>query len=285
MLDGRDILVKGAGDFVSGTIRRLHLTGARVVATEIEAPLTCRRMVAYSEAVFHGEHTVEGVTSVKCTEDKVDEILAADKVPVIVDPDASILQKRRFDILVDGIMAKKNTGTNIDDAPVVVALGPGFTAGVDCHAVVETLAGHNLGRVIYEGSAAADTGMPGPPAAYLVPGSGGAGVDFRDMLLRAPAAGVFKAQAEIGDLVENGQVLGTVGGEPVRTKLSGVVRGLLHDGVEATEGMKIGDVDASGEVGRAFTISEKSNAIAGGVLEACFVLLRKTGGTSGGEKS
>lgn len=285
MLEGRDILVKGAGDFVSGAIRRLDLAGARVVATEIEAPLTCRRLVAYSEAVFRGEHTVEGVTAVKCTEDKVDEILAAGKVPVIVDPDASILQKRKFDILIDGIMAKKNTGTNLNDAPVVVALGPGFTAGVDCHAVVETLAGHDMGRVIYEGSAAADTGMPGPPEAYLVPCCSGTEIDFRDMLLRAPVAGTFKAQAEIGDIVEKGQVLGTVGGEPVRAKLSGVVRGLLHDGVEATEGMKIGDVDASGEVERAFTISEKSNAIAGGVLEACFVLLNKTGGTGGGEKS
>jgi xanthine dehydrogenase accessory factor len=274
MLEGRNILVKGAGDFISGAIRRLHLAGARVVATERKAPLTCRRMVAYSEAVFAGEHTVEDVTAVKCTAVQVDEILAAGKVPVIVDPEAAILQERSFDVLIDGIMAKRNTGTKISDAPVVVALGPGFTAGLDSHAVVETLAGHDMGRVIYEGSAAADTGIPGPPEAYLVPGDGQQ-IDFRDMVLRAPRAGVFESKSKIGDLVEKGQVLCTVDGEPVRAKLSGVVRGLLHDGVEATEGMKIGDVDSSGEVHRAFTISEKGNAIAGGVLEACCVLLKK----------
>ena len=275
MLEGKNILVKSGGDFVSGAIRRLHLAGARVVVTEIEAPLTCRRMVAFSEAVFRGKHTVEGVTGVKCAENQIEEILAANKVPVLVDPDASILKRRKFDILIDGIMAKKNTGTSIDDAPVVVALGPGFTAGVDCHAVVETLAGHDMGRVIYEGGAAPNTGIPGPPEAYLPEYSGGGTVDFRDMVLRAPCAGAFKAKANIGDLVEKDDLLGEVAGEPVYAKLSGVVRGLLHDDVEATKGMKIGDVDASGEVGRAFTISEKSNAIAGGVLEACCVLLKK----------
>ncbi len=274
MLEGRNILVKGAGDFVSGAIRRLHLAGARVIATERKAPLTCRRMVAFSEAVFAGEHTVEGVTAVKCAKEEIDEILAAGKVPVVIDPGAAILRERRFDVLVDGIMAKKNTGTSITDAPVVIALGPGFTAGVDCHAVVETLAGHDMGRVINEGKAAADTGIPGPPEAYLVPG-GGSQTDFRDMVLRAPRAGVFEAKAKIGDLVEKGAVLGMVAGEPVTTKLSGVVRGLLHDGVKAVKGMKTGDVDSSGEVKRAFTISEKGNAIAGGVLEACFVLLRR----------
>ncbi len=275
MLEGTDILVKGAGDFVSGAIRRLHLAGARVVATEIEKPLTCRRMVAFSQAVFTGEHTVEGVTGVKCAEEQIDEILIAGNVPVIIDPDAEILGKRRFDILIDGIMAKKNTGTCITDAPVVVALGPGFTAMKDCHAVVETLAGHNMGRVIYKGSAAPNTGIPGPPEAYLAPLSGGSQVDYRDMVLRAPCAGAFKAQVRIGDLVEKEQLLGEVAGEPVHAKLSGVVRGLLHAGVEAHKGMKIGDVDSSGEVERAFTISEKGNAIAGGVLEACCVLLRR----------
>ncbi len=275
MIEGKNILVKGAGDFVSGAIRRLHLAGARVVATEIEAPLTCRRMVAFSEAVFRGEFTVEGVTALKCEEHQIDEMLEAGKVPVIVDPQAAILQRRRFDAVVDGIMAKKNTGTKITDAPVVVALGPGFTAGEDCHAVIETLAGHNMGRVIYEGSASANTGVPGPPEAYLATRRSGVQVDFRDMVLRAPCAGEFATEVQIGDLVEKGQLLGTVSGKPVAAKLSGVVRGLLHKGVKATEGMKIGDIDASGEVERAFTISEKSNAIAGGVLEACLVLLRK----------
>lgn len=282
MLDGKNILVKGAGDFISGAIRRLHLSGASVVATEIEKPLTCRRMVAFSQAVFDGENTVEGVTAVKCDEAHVDDVLAAGRVPVIVDPETSILRKRDFDIVIDGIMAKKNTGTSITDAPVVVAIGPGFTAGADCHAVVETLAGHDLGRVIYEGGAASDTGIPGPPEAYLIPG-GGAQTDFRDMLVRAPKEGIFRAGAKIGDLVEKDQIVGEVDGEPVKAKLSGVLRGLLHDGVEAAEGMKIGDVDASGEVHRAFTISEKSNAIAGGVLEACCVLLRRLE-DSGGEK-
>jgi xanthine dehydrogenase accessory factor len=277
MLKGKNVLVKGGGDFASGPIRRLSLAGARVVVTELPKPLNVRREVSFSEAVHRGEMTVEGVKAVLVEPEKVDEILDQGDVAVIVDPECSILEQREFDILVDGIIAKKNTGTSLEDAPVVIGLGPGFTAGKDCHAVVETLAGHDLGRVFYQGSAAADTGQPAPPEYYLLADSGVlppccSGVRPEDLVLRAPVDGRFEAKKSIGDVVEAGEVLGAFGEVDVVASARGVVRGLLHPGTEVAKGTKIGDIDPTCVVERAFTISEKANAIAGGVLEACLYL-------------
>lgn len=266
------ILVRGAGDLVSGSIRRLHLAGFRVACTEIAEPLVVRRTVSFAEAVHQGRVTVEGVTAEHVSRDAMDETWARGSIPVIVDPDLDILKSRSFDVLVDGTMAKKNLGTRRDHAPLVVALGPGFTAGVDCDAVVETLAGHDLGRVIRQGPAAPDTGVPGPPEAYLTPAglqaSAQGTISVEEILLRAPADGVFRGAVAIGDLVEKGQVVGRVDGRPVAAGLPGVVRGLIRDGRRVSAGLKIGDVDPTGDPHRARTISEKSNAIAGGVLEA-----------------
>ncbi len=269
-MEGASVLFRGAGDLVSGSIRRAHLAGLRVACTELAEPLCVRRLVSFSEAVYEGEVTVEGVTAVRCAAGEIDRVWSRGAIPVVVDPDLSILALRHFDVLVDGTMAKRNLGTRIDHASRVIALGPGFTAGRDCHAVVETLAGHDLGRVIHEGSAAADTGVPGPPEAYLGPPSACcSGASAWDaIVLRAPCDGTFHESAAIGDLVEEGRVLGDVDGEPVRAGVRGVVRGLIRDGRAVTRGLKIGDVDPSCEPRRATTISEKSNAIAGGVLEA-----------------
>jgi len=288
MIKNKLILVKGAGDFASGTIRRLHLAGAKVVCTELAQPLTVRRMVAFSEAMYVGEHTVEGVTAIHVTPDEIDRCLSESKVPVLNDPETKILHQRKFDIVIDARMAKENLGTEITEAPIVIALGPGFEAGKDCHAVVETLAGHNLGRVIYKGKAAEDTGTPTPPELYLtlesifletaccsgfVPCC--EGFDIGSLLLRAPADGVFTGDKRIGGLVKNGDIIGKVNNIQIKAEASGVIRGLIHDGVHIVKGLKIGDIDPTSEVNRAYEISEKANAIAGGVLEACLYLLNK----------
>jgi xanthine dehydrogenase accessory factor len=269
------ILFRGAGDLISGSIRRTHLAGFDVCCTEIAKPLCVRRPVCFSEAVYEGSITIEGVTAVLSTAAGIDAHWQRRVIPIVVDPEMTILDSRRFDVLVDGTMAKRNLGTRIDHARRVIAIGPGFTAGLDCHAVVETLAGHDLGRVITSGSAAADTQVPGPPEAYLCsPGyvpddlSGTQPTPWHGILLRAPRDGVFVSAVAIGDIVEKNQTVGHVDGAEVRALVAGVVRGLIRDGREVTTGLKIGDVDPTAQRHRAFTISEKSNAIAGGVLEA-----------------
>ncbi len=283
-MQGKTVLVRGAGDLVSGSIRRLHLAGFRVAATEIMMPLCVRRLVSFAEAVYAGSIAIEGVTAVLSSPADIDAVWRSGRVPVVVDPDLAILAARPFDVLVDGTMAKRNLGTRIDHAPIVVAIGPGFTAGTDCHAVVETLAGHDLGRVYLAGSAAPDTQVPGPPESYLfAPGhvpdalrSTQGPTPWHGILLRAPCDGTFTGSARIGDVVRAGQVLGLVDGARVTAPVAGVVRGLIHDGVRVAAGLKLGDVDPSGDPSRAVTISEKSNAIAGGVLEAVLDGLRRS---------
>jgi len=275
------VVFRGAGDFVSGSIRRLHLAGFEVICTELPQPLVVRRKVAFADAVWEGEAVVEGVRAVRCDAAGAEKVLRRGCIPVIVDPGLTVLSRARLrpDVLVDGTMAKRNTGVRKDMAPVVVCIGPGFRAGVDCHAVVESDAGHDLGRVIFKGAAAPDTGVPGPPESYLGGGPAGAccrSYDPQTVVLRAPCDGVFEGKSAIGDIVGKGQVVGKVGLMPVVSTLHGVLRGLIHDGVRVTRGLKIGDVDPTCEVGRATTISEKSNAIAGGVLEAVLTLLGKS---------
>jgi xanthine dehydrogenase accessory factor len=284
MLKNKLILVKGAGDFASGTIRRLHLAGAKVIATELEQPLTIRRMVAFSQAIYDNEHEVEGVIGARADMTDIDQHLIKDKVPVLIDPDTKILDELKFNIVIDGRMAKKNMGTRIDEAPIVIGLGPGFNAGVDCHAVVETLAGHNLGRVIYKGKPAEDTGVPFPTdlqnspccAGFSpTPCCAGSSFDVNDYLIRAPTDGVFNSEKKIGDLISSGDTLGRINKTPVQSKIDGLLRGLIHDGAHVKKDLKIGDIDPSCDKARVYQVSEKANAIAGGVLEAVLSLLNK----------
>ncbi|MHC4600119.1 MAG: selenium-dependent molybdenum cofactor biosynthesis protein YqeB [Planctomycetota bacterium] len=271
MLEERSVLVLGAGDLATGVIRRLHLAGARVAATELETPLTVRRQVALSEAVHAGRHTVEGVTGVRATAEEVEDVWAAGEVPILVDPEAAVRRDRSFDVLVDARMAKRNLGTALRDAPLVIGVGPGFSAGEDCHAVVETLQGGGMGRAIFQGSAALDTGEP---CALNLPGARpDPALPPESRVLRAPKSGTLKTLREIGDWVEPGETVAEVEGEPVKAVLTGFLRGLARNGLDVTEGLKIGEVDLSGKTGRCHKVSEKANAVAGGVLEACHVLL------------
>ena len=265
MNDNQLILIRGAGDLASGIALRLWRAGFRVVMTETAQPTTIRRTVAFSQAVFDGETAVEGVTArLAAGPGEVPALLEQGVLPVLVDPDCGCRAVLKPDVLVDAILAKRNLGTRIDDAPVVIGVGPGFTAGVDCHAAVETMRGHSLGRVLYEGSPLPNTSVPG-----LIGGFAG------ERVRRAPADGIFREALRIGDRVRAGDVAGWVGDAPMVCTLDGVLRGLLATGIPVHKGMKAGDVDPRGDPAYCRTASDKALAIGGGVLEAALCLLRK----------
>jgi xanthine dehydrogenase accessory factor len=262
------VVVKGGGDLGTGVAWRLQRCGFHVLVTETAQPTVIRRAVAFASAVYEGAIVVDGLTARLVADDAgVKDCWAAGEVPVLVDPDGMALQKLQTDAVVDAVMAKRNTGTGIDAAPVVVALGPGFTAGADCHAVVETNRGHNLGRVLLKGSAEPDTGVPGT-----------LGGQSAKRVLRAPVPGAFQATRSIGDAVRAGDQVALVDGVPVRSQLEGVVRGLLYDGICVSARLKVGDVDPRGVVSHCFTISDKALAIGGGVVEAILYLWQRLEG-------
>ena len=261
-------LIRGAGDLATGIALRLWRSGIRVVLTDLERPTAIRRTVAFSEAIVHGETTVEDVTARPAANaDEARALLAQGIVPVLADPGCACREALAPDALVDAILAKRNLGTRITDAPVVVGVGPGFTAGEDCHAVVETMRGHTLGRVIYSGSALPNTNIPG-----LIGGFAG------ERVLRAPCDGIFTAVHRIGDTVEEGETIGFVEGQPMKCTISGVLRGVLDNGVPVKKGMKSGDVDPRCKPEYCTTISDKALAVGGGVVEAVLYLSAKQQG-------
>ena len=252
------VLMKGAGDLATGVAYRLHRAGMQVVMTEVAQPTAIRRAVAFAEAVYQGEVVVEEIRARLVDGPEAARLALAEAVvPVLIDPQAGVTGELRPLVVVDARMAKRNLGTRLGEARVVAGLGPGFVAGRDVHAVVETLRGHTLGRVILEGEAAPNTGVPGR-----------VGGETERRILRSPVEGVFEALRQIGDTVIEGEVVAQVAGEPVRAHLSGVLRGILHDGLAVRRGMKVGDVDPRGVRDDCFTISDKALAVGGGVLEA-----------------
>ena len=246
----------GRGISATGCVVRLARAGFRVVALEVARPTAIRRTVSLSEAMYEGEARVEGVRAVR-REAVPGQWAPGDPVDLLDDPGCAVLGQLSPLAVVDAVVAKRNLGTHRAMAPVVVALGPGFEAGADVHAVVETNRGHALGRVILAGRAEPNTGVPG-----LVGGYG------QERVIHAPCNGRAEPRCAIGDRVEAGEVVLTVGGEPLRAAIGGVVRGLIRPGFEARAGLKVADVDPRCVREHCFTISDKALAIAGGVLEA-----------------
>ena len=256
------ILIKGAGDLATGVAVRLKRAGFDLLMTDLPHPTAVRRTVSFCEAIPEGEMVVEGIRARRAENvDKVEAIMANGDIAVLADPEVRCRKFLKPFAVVDAILAKRNTGTSIHDAKVVVALGPGFTAGVDCHAVVETMRGHDLGRVILSGSARPNTGIPGEIGGHTVA-----------RLLRSPADGLFQPLATIGDMVHAGDVVAEVSGVPLIARISGVVRGLLREGTPVFKGMKSGDIDPRCEISHCFSVSDKARAIGGGVLEAVLML-------------
>ena len=268
------IVVRGAGDLATGTIHRLKKAGFRLLVLEAEHPAAIRRQVALSEAVYAGSARVEDVEAVRMDvdlaekknrkellEQEMERIWKKDGVPVLVDPAGLSIAALRPAVVVDAILAKKNLGTAKEMAPLVIALGPGFTAGEDVDVVIETKRGHNLGRVIRSGSAVPNTGIPG-----IIGGYG------KERVMHAQAEGILRNAASIGDIVEARAVIAEIetenGTVPVEASLSGLLRGLIRDGYPVTKGFKIADIDPrQEELQNCFTISDKARCIAGSVLE------------------
>ena len=262
MADEAVILVRGAGDIATGTIHRLWSAGFRVIALETEFPAAIRRQVAFGEAVYEGETVVEGVKAVRISAwQEAEAVWCQGAVPVLVDPKGECVNQLHPMAVVDAILAKKNLGTNKGMAELTIALGPGFIAGEDVDAVIETMRGHNLGRIIRSGSAMANTGVPGVIGGY------GA-----ERVIHAPEKGICRNVAQIGDFVTEGEVIAWIEQEkeriPVNASITGLLRGLIRDGYPVAKGFKIADIDPrKTEAANCFTISDKARCIGGSVLE------------------
>lgn len=251
------VLIRGAGEMASGVAWRLFQAHFKVLLTEIPQPLAVRRMVSFCEAVHDGCQVVEGVEAVMIPDVSLaEEAWRNRRIPLLIDPDLSQARTLKPAVLVDAILAKRNLGTRITDAPWVVGLGPGFRAGSDAHLVVETNRGHNLGRIYTEGEAEANTGTPGDIGGFT-----------GERVLRAPVSGIFRSDKTFGDLVEAGESVAEVDGHPVRAQIGGILRGLIRTGNSVSAGLKVGDVDPRGNAAFCNTISEKARSIAGAVLE------------------
>jgi len=252
------VLIWGGGDLASGVALRLHHAGIRILIVETHQPLAVRRSVSFAQAVYDGRTQVEDIFGVLIQgPDEMQTVWSSGAIPVLVDPELTILSLHPPLVLVDARLKKKKLPGRLGDAELVIGLGPGFTAGENCHAAIETNRGHFLGRVYWEGSTQEDTGVPGTVQAYA-----------RERVLFAPDDGIIENLSSIGAHVQKGDPILVVNGKIVRAPFDGLLRGLIHEGIQVRQGMKVGDVDPRPEVYRSEFVSEKSLAIGGGVLEA-----------------
>jgi xanthine dehydrogenase accessory factor len=260
--------IKGGGDIATGVAFRLFRSGFPVFITELYQPLVVRRTVSFAESIFTGETVVEGVKAIKTNSvTDIPPIIKKGSIPVLIDPDAISFRDLRPVIIVDAMMAKKNTGTTIADADIVIGIGPGFQAGQDVHAIIETNRGHDMGRVIWEGSAEENTGMPSTISGYA-----------EERVLRAPCSGTIKTIKKIGERVEINEIVAHVGDKLVKAGISGILRGIVHDGVKVTSGAKLGDIDPRAKREYCYTISDKALAVGGGVLEVILSVINNKSG-------
>jgi xanthine dehydrogenase accessory factor len=250
------VLLRGGGDLATGVALRLYRAGLKVIIAELEQPLAVRRTVSFAEAVYEGKHTVEGVTARLVKQEYILSALEANEIPVLIDPDAEILtfDPWRFVAVIDGRLTKQPPSQLPVSVPLHIGLGPGFQAGKNCDAVIETRRSHTLGRVYWNGSSQPDSGQP---------------EGDQRRVLRAPDDGVLAAKAKIGEHVDEGQVLAVIADHlSVVSPFAGVLRGIIHDGIQVTKGLKIGDVDPRDDPSTCFLVSDKALAIGGAVLEA-----------------
>lgn len=261
------IVVRGGGDIASGTIHKLHRCGFKVVILEIEKPSAIRRTVCFSEAIYEGQSIIEGLVCKKANDlGEVYTILNKKNIPIIIDPLGKLIKQLKPFVVIDAILAKKNMGTTKDMAPITIGLGPGFLAGKDVHIVIETMRGHNLGRIIEQGYAMANTGIPA-----VVNGVG------KERVIYSPIIGNISNVKKIGDMVEKGEVIATIINDKniieVKASIDGILRGIIRDKSKIKKGLKIADIDPRiEEVENSYTISDKARTIAGSVLEAILYL-------------
>ena len=252
------VVIRGAGDLATGVAHRLYRSGFRVLLLEVAQPLVVRRTVSFAQAVIDGTMIVEEVTAVHARSvQEIYETWQRGEIPVYVDPEAAILKDIPADVVVDATLAKRDTGMRMDMAPLTIALGPGFEAGKNVHVVIETMRGHNLGRLFFKGCALPDTGRPDPVMGY------GA-----ERVLRSPCNGPIRHVLDIGAQVKKEAIICYVGEAPVRAPFDGVVRGLIMNNRDVPERLKIGDVDPRPVKEHCYTISDKARALGGSVLEA-----------------
>ena len=259
MFKNNYVLIRGGGDLATGVALRLHRAGIKVVITELAQPLAVRRTVSFSEAVYEGHHTVESVSARLIEAHQLSAWEEADEIPIIIDPNADILSSFLFPVVVDARLTKQTPTPLSVPVPLHIGLGPGFCAGRDCHAVIETRRSHTLGRVYWTGTTQPDSGEPeGDPR----------------RVLRAPGDGVIVSYANIGEHLIEGQLVAEIQSEiesmksKIASPFAGVLRGLIRDGVRVTKGMKIGDIDARDDASACYLVSDKALAIGGAVLEA-----------------
>lgn len=264
------VIVRGGGDIATGTIFKLFQCGFPLLVLEIANPSCIRRTISFCEAVFDDNVVVEGISACKVSSlEEAYAIYEENAVPVMIDPKGDVIKEANPAVVVDAILAKKNLGTTLQDAPIVIGLGPGFIAGKDVHAVIETQRGHNLGRVIYKGEASPDTGIPGVIAGY-----------GKERVIHAPCEGILHIEKQIGDEVQKGDIIATIDGVPVPATIPGIVRGMIREGYHVSRGLKMADIDPRlAEKENCSRISDKARCVAGGVLEAIMHLsMEKTEG-------
>jgi len=261
------VIVRGGGDLASATIQKLYRSGFRVLVLEVPKPTSIRRSVSFSEAIYEREVEVEGIRALQVYSlSEIENAWRNLTVPVIVDADGKYIKELNPKIVVDAIIAKKNMGTTKDMAGITIALGPGFSAGIDVDIVIETARGHNLGRLIFNGEAAKNTGIPGNIMGYS-----------KERVIHSTCAGIMNNVLGIGDVVKKDEIVAYIGDSPVKATISGLLRGILRSGSYVTSGFKIADIDPRVlEKINCYTISDKARSIAGGVLEAIFYLINKS---------
>lgn len=257
------VVVRGGGDIASGTIQKLHRSGFKVLVLEVEKPTAIRRNVAFSDAIYNGETSVEGIKAVRVNNlEEIQKAFENEVIPIIVDSEGEYIKKVNPIAVVDAILCKRNLGTNKDMAPITVALGPGFNAGVDVDVVIETMRGHKLGRLIFDGYAMENTGVPGEISGYT-----------KERVIYSNASGIIKNLKSIGDIVKKGDILALIGEIEVKATIDGLLRGIIKEGTDVYEGLKIADIDPRlKEIENYTTISDKARNIGGGVLEGILLL-------------